>query len=114
MKLTTAALAALTGFSLCAASVTFAADASFVGKWKFNPEKSQLNGLTYSVKDAGDGQYAFSFGDDSETLSLDGKEHTTKFGNVMSIEPSGANAWKFLTKRDGKVVNEATWTVAED
>ena len=50
-----------------------AADDSFVGKWKMNPDKSQLNGLTYKIEDAGGGQYKFSFGDDVETLTLDGK-----------------------------------------
>jgi len=51
MKLITATLVAITGLGLCAAPVAFGDDNSFVGKWKFNPDKSQLNGLTYrSIK----------------------------------------------------------------
>ncbi len=114
MKLTTATLVALTGLGLCAVSLLYAAEASFVGKWKFNPEKSQLNGLTYKVEDAGNGQYKFVFGDDTETLGFDGKEHMTKYGSSWSITPSGSNAWKWVQKRDGKVTSDATWTVSAD
>ena len=109
-----AACAAFIGVGLCAFSLALAADASFVGKWKFNPDKSQLNGLTYQVEDAGGGQYAFVFGDDKETLGLDGKDHTTKYGNTWSITKTAPNAWHWVTKRNGKVVNDATWTVADD
>ena len=91
-----------------------AADDSFIGKWKFNPEKSQLNGLTYKVEDAGGGQYAFVFGDDKEILRLNGKEHATKYGDTWSITKTAANTWHWVTKRNGKVVNDATWTVAHD
>ncbi len=114
MKLPIAALVAFTGFSLCAASVASAADESFVGKWKMNPDKSQFNGLTYKVEDAGGGNYRFVFGDDVETLSLDGKEHVTKFGETWSITKTGPNAWKWTSKKDGKVTSDAMWTVSED
>ena len=63
MKFNIAALAVLTGFSICVSSA-LAADESFVGKWKFNPDTSQLNGLTYKVEEAGGDKYKFAFGDD--------------------------------------------------
>jgi len=90
-----------------------AADDSFIGKWKFNPDKSQLNGLIYKVDQSGTGQYKFTFGDDTETLTL-GKEHVTKYGNTWLITQSGPNAWKWVQKRDGKVTSDAMWTVSED
>ena len=114
MKLFTATLVVITGISLCAASFALGADDSFVGKWKFNPDKSQLAGLTYKVGEATPGQFTFTFGDDVETLSFDGKEHMTKFGNTWSITPNGSHAWKWVQKRDGKVTSDAVWTVAED
>jgi hypothetical protein len=110
MKLITLTLAAMTGLGLCAAPLVLAEDDSFVGKWKFNPDKSQLNGLTYKVEQAGNGQYTFSFGDDNETLTL-GKEHVTKYGNTWLITQSGPNAWKWVQKRNGKVFSDAMWTV---
>jgi hypothetical protein len=113
MKLITATLVAITGLGLCAAPLALGEDDSFVGKWKFNPDKSQLNGLTYKVGEAGADQYTFTFGDDIETLTL-GKEHVTKFGDTWLITQSGPNAWKWVQKRDGKVTSDAMWTVADD
>lgn len=114
MKLLIATFVAITGVGLCATPFALAADDSFVGKWKFNPEKSQLNGLTYQVEDAGNNQYKFIFGDDSETVSLDGKPHVTKYGNTWSVTKSGSNGWHWVTKRNGKTITDAMWTVSED
>ena len=114
MKLPIVTLAAIIGLGLCVAPLALAADDSFVGKWKFNPDKSQLNGLTYKVEDAGSNQYKFIFGDDTETVSLDGKPHITKYGETWSVTKSGPNAWHWVTKRNGKTTNDATWTASED
>jgi len=104
-------LIALLGFVSASA---LAADDSFVGKWKLNPDKSQFNGLTYQIEDAGGGQYRFIFGDDVETLTLDGKGHLTKFGDTWSIKATGPNSWESVTKRGGKVTNTSKWTISED
>jgi hypothetical protein len=88
MKLITLTLIALSGLGLCAAPLLLAEDDSFAGKWKFNPDKSQLNGLTYKVEEAGGDKYKFAFGDDSETITL-GKDHPTKYGNTWTITKSG-------------------------
>ena len=96
------------------AATSNAADDSMAGKWKFNPDKSQLNGLPYKIEDVGGGKYKFTFGEDSETLTLDGKEHTTKYGNVWTIKPAGTNSWDFTVKRDGKVTSKSKWTISDD
>src|SRR6185312_12437096 len=113
MKFFTATFVAITALGLCTASQALAEDNSFVGKWKFNPEKSQLNGLTYKVEQPAEGQFTFTFGDDTETFTV-GKEHTTKYGNTWMITKTGPNAWKWVQKRDGKLTSDATWTVSED
>jgi hypothetical protein len=96
-------------------SVTaLAADDPFVGKWKFDPEKSQMNGLDYKIEDAGNGQYKFSFGDDVEALTLDGKGHVTKYGDTWSIKATGPSSWESTTERDGKVTNKSKWVVSAD
>ena len=91
-----------------------AADDSFIGKWKFNPDKSQMNGLDYKIEDAGGGQYRFIFGDDVETLTLDGKGHVTKYGDTWSIKTNGPNSWESTNERDGKMTSKSKWTVSED
>jgi len=102
MKLITATLVAITGHSLCAAPLVLAQDDSFVGKWNFNPDKSQLNGLTYKVDQDGTGKYKFTFGDDTEMLTL-GKEHVTKYGNTWLITQSA----RTLTKVGAKARRES-------
>ena len=114
MKSLTATLIAIIGLSLCAASLALADNASFVGKWKLNPDKSQFNGLPYKIEDAGNGQYRFSFGDDVETLTLDGKGHVTKYGDTWSIKATGPNSWESMNKREGKVTAKSKWTISED
>lgn len=91
-----------------------AADDPFIGTWKFNADKSQLTGLDYKIEDAGGGQYRFIFGDDTETLTLDGKPHLTKFGDAWSIKTTGPSSWESTNERDGKVTNKSKWTISAD
>jgi hypothetical protein len=114
MKFVTVRFITIGLLTLFVAPLARAADDSFVGKWKFDPDKSQLSGLTYKVEDAGNGKYKFAFGDDVETVGFDGKEYPTKYGNTWSIKPAGANSWKWTIKRNGKLMSDATWTVSDD
>ena len=114
MKLIPATIVAMSALGLCAAPFAHAADDSFVGKWKLNPDKSQFNGLQYKIEDAGGGQYRFVFGEDVETVSLDGKGHVTKFGDTWSIKPTGPNNWESTIKRDGKVTTNSKWSISGD
>jgi hypothetical protein len=106
-------LAFLALLSLISTSALAAGD-SFVGKWKLNSDKSQFTGLPYIIEDAGGGRYRFNFGDDVETLPLDGKDHPTKYGNTWAITQTGPNKWKWTRKRDGKVIAISNWTVSEN
>lgn len=113
MKSLTTTLVTIIGLGLCAAPLALAKDDSFVGKWKLNPEKSTLNGLTYKVGDAGKDQMSFTFGDNTETVTL-GKPHKTKYGETWVVTKTGPKTWRWVQKRNGKVTSDATWTVAED
>src|SRR2546430_13144706 len=97
---TTRLLASVASLALVSA-VAFADDDSFVGKWKFNPDKSQLNGLTYKVDQDGTGKYKFTFGDDTEMLTL-GKEHVTKYGNTWLITQSARTLGSGCKSETGK------------
>ena len=101
--------------STCLAGATLlAADASFVGKWKLNPDKSKFSGLQEKIEDLGGDKFKFSFGDDTETIVMDGKEYPAKFGGMWSVKKEGPNSWKSVRTRDGKVTSTSTWTVSED
>jgi hypothetical protein len=108
-------LSVLFAFALSVISASaLAADDFFVGKWKFNPDKSQMNGLDYKIEDAGGGQYKFIFGDDVETMTFDGKGHVTKYGDTWSIKTTGPSSWDSTNEVDGKVTNKAKWTISAD
>ncbi len=101
--------------SFClAGSTLFAADASFVGTWKLNPGKSHFNGLQEKIEDMGGGKYQFAFGDDVQTITMDGKDHPTKYGDMWSVTKTGPNSWKSVHKRNGKVTSTATWTLSDN
>lgn len=106
-------LALLASVSLLAVSASAAND-SFVGKWKFDPNKSQLTGLQYKIADAGGGKYRFMFGDDVEVMTVDGKGHVTKFGDTWAIKPTGPNSWESTSSRDGKLTVKSAWTISKD
>jgi hypothetical protein len=101
--------------STCLAGTTLlAADASFVGKWKLNPDKSKYTGLQQKIEDLGGDKFKFTFGDDIETIVMDGKEYPTKYGGMWSVKKEGPNSWKSVRTRDGKVTSTSIWTVSED
>jgi hypothetical protein len=95
-------------------AAALAADDSLVGKWKLNPDKSQFTGMQYKIEDVGGNKYTFTFGDDIETIPLDGNDHLTKYGNTWAITKTGPNKWKWTRKRDGKIIAVSNWTVSED
>src|SRR6476619_78763 len=106
-------LACSTSLALVSATA-LAASSPFVGKWKFDPNKSQFTGLQYKIEDAGGGKYRFVFGDDVETLGIDGKGHLTKFGDTWAIKPTGPNTWESTTTREGKLTTRSMWTISKD
>ena len=89
-----------------------AADDSFTGKWKLNPDKSQFTGLNFKFEDMGGGKYSFAFGDDVETLVPDGEDHLTKSGITWAFTQTG------LTNGNGRenamAVIAVQLTVSED
>jgi hypothetical protein len=72
-------------------ATAIAADDSFVGRWKLDLDKSQFTGLTYKIEDLGGDKYSLAFGDDVETVALDGKDYPTKYGNTWAIAKTGPN-----------------------
>lgn len=100
---------------VCLGTITlWAADNTFVGKWKLNPEKSQLTDQM-KVASLGSNKYAFDFGGGyAVTVVADGTDQPAKFGTTMSVAIEGPNTWKFVGKKDGRVRSSATWTLSED
>ena len=92
----------------------WAADNSFVGKWKLNPEKSILHD-EMKVASAGANRYAFDFGGgDPEYIVVDGTDQSSLDGSTLAVTSEGSHTWKVVRKKDGRTQILAIWTLSQD
>jgi hypothetical protein len=91
-----------------------AADDPFCGTWKLNKDKSQVVGLREEITDVGNNTYKFKFGDDTQTIVLDGKQHPSKYGGTWSVKQDGPKQWTMVMEHGGKVDRTETWTLSDD
>ncbi len=101
-------------FACLLAGTVWAADDPFCGKWKLNVEKSNFAGEQTKIEDLGGNKYKWTSGNVSDTITADGSDQPVRFGRTISIAPEGANNWKMVIKKDGKVLSSMTHTVSED
>lgn len=91
-----------------------AANDPFVGKWKYNPDKSTVVGQRIKVEDLGANKYKFDDGAVVEVIVADGTDQPMEFGGTASLLKTGENTWKTVGKRDGRVLSESTMTLSPD
>lgn len=106
--------AAAAGALLTGGAPLQAAEDPFVGRWKFNLAKSTVTGFQLKIEDAGNGQFTFTFGDDVDTLIIDGQEHPTRYGSRRTITQVGPRHWQSVYRREGTVTGTDEWSVSED
>src|ERR1035441_4302901 len=102
---------ALAAFSAAALS---AATDPFVGTWRLNPAKSKFSGEQIKIDDLGQNRYKIIGGVDSDTITADGTDQPVHYGRTEAITKQGANVWKIVVKKDGKVLSTGTWTLSGD
>jgi hypothetical protein len=110
MKQLTCALALTT----LLAGVLWAKDDPFCGKWKLNKDKSKIAGEQMKIEDLGDNKLKFTFGEESDTVTVDGTDQPIHYGNTMSLAKEGPNSLKMVIKKDGKVLASMTHTLSDD
>lgn len=101
-------------FACLLAGHLWAANDPFVGKWKLNASKSSFTGMQMKIEDMGGSKYKITSGGTSDTITADGTDQLASDGNTVSIAPDGANAWKMVVKRNGKVLSSMTHTLSAD
>jgi hypothetical protein len=108
----------MTKLKFAASMILFAAGLSaatdpFVGKWKWNAEKSPQPKSTYSIKEAGDNRYTITFNGYSETLKADGVQTPSPDGGgSMSLKKVDDHKWEVVRIQGSKYV--ATDTISPD
>jgi hypothetical protein len=90
-----------------------AADGSFVGKWKLNPEKSTTHDQM-KVTSAGTNRYAFDFGGGPEFIVVNGTDQPGLEGSTLAVSVEAPRVWKVVRKQNGRMQISAIWTLSPD
>jgi hypothetical protein len=94
-------------FALTLAAATLAAaDASYVGKWKLNPAKSDFGSTTITYAQLPSGEMQATVDGQSYKFKMDGKDYPDPFGDTAAWKSIDAGSWQTTWKVNGKV----TWT----
>jgi hypothetical protein len=102
------------GLACLLAGTLWASDDPFCGKWKLNMEKSKFVGEQIHIQDLGGNRYKWTVGDLSDTITYDGTDQPSQFGQTVSVAPEGPNNWKMVIKKDGRVISSMTHTISAD
>ena len=89
------------------AGVLAAADSPFVGKWKLNPAKSQLAGITTTYEQLPSGEIMTTSGGQSYKFKMDGKDYPAPFGSTIAWKQIDSNTWESTTKNPGMQTTNA-------
>jgi len=86
-------------------TVTTAADAPYIGKWKVNAAKSQMTGEAISIEklSSGDMQYHYDVEGFAYNFNLDGKEYPLPDGGTTSWAAIDAKTWQVTNRRNGRI-----------
>jgi hypothetical protein len=74
--------------------VLSAADAPYIGKWKMNPDKSDLKGTTITYSQAPDGMMEVNADGMTYKFKADGKSYPAFFGVNVVWKQLDANTWQ--------------------
>ena len=90
-----------------------AANGSFVGKWKLNPEKSTMHDQM-KVTSAGTNRYAFDFGGGAEFILANGTDQPGLEGTTLAVTAEAPRIWRVVRKKNGRMEISAIWTLSPD
>jgi hypothetical protein len=96
-----------------ATTALHAMSASFIGKWRLNPEKSTMHDQM-KVTAAGANRYAFDFGGGPEFIVIDGTDQPGLDGSTLAVTPQAPHVWRVVRKKDGRMQISAIWTLSPD
>jgi len=115
MKSTTGSLATIVIICAAVASLSRAADESFIGKWKLSLSKSKLADQM-TIAPAGANWYTLTFAGagETETLVADGTDQPGIGGSTISITIEALGNWKIVRKQGGRTVLTANWKLSDD
>ena len=100
-------------FACLIAAAARAAEDPFVGEWKLNPSKSTLIDVM-NVQSVGGNKYVFDLGAGPESVAVNGTDQPAAGGTRLAVTPEGANSWKVVRKKEGRMLLTASWALSKD
>ena len=100
-------------FACLIAGAASAANDPFVGEWRLNPSKSTIVDVM-KMQSAGGNKYVLDLGGGPEAIAVDGTEQPGVGGTMLSVAPEGADSWKVVRRKDGRMLLTANWTLSKD
>jgi hypothetical protein len=100
-------------FACLTAGAASAANDPFVGEWKLNPSKSTLIDVM-KVESVGGNKYVLDLGGGPEAIAADGTEQPGAGGTMLSVTVEGADSWKVVRRKEGRMLLTANWTLSKD
>jgi len=85
----------------------------FVGKWKFNPDKSILID-EMRVELTGLNKYALNFGGGVENVVADGTAQPGLDGTTVSVTIDAPDSWKIVRRLNGRLLVTGEWKLSAD
>jgi hypothetical protein len=96
-------LAIVIGLMAAGSTSALAADASYVGKWKFNASRSQVTGQTVVIEKTPSGSMRYEAAGFVYTFNVDGKEYPMPDSGTTSWKAIDAKTWDVTNRRNGKI-----------
>lgn len=101
--------------AIVAAATMAAADlTAFNGTWKFNPQRSKLEGETVTFRQGADGMIVQSDGTFETKFRIDGKDYPSPMGYTVAWSEAGRNAWTTVVKLNGKPLFTSRTEISSD
>ncbi len=102
------------GIFVFTALAVAAAEPSYMGKWKFNPARSDLGQISVTYQQTAPGEMKFTVDNQSYTFKMDGKEYPAIFGTTAAWKQINDHTWETTNKLKGEVTGIDTTTLSAD
>jgi len=99
---------------LLAAGAAIAAEPPYAGRWKMNPEKSNLAGTTVTYTQLPSGEMQFSGEGVTFRFKIDGNDYPDGMGDTGAWTSTGDKSWQTVWKLNGKTLSTDAVTLSDD
>lgn len=101
----------LVPLTLAASTALAAADLSYAGKWKLNPDKIELTGTTMTFESLPSAEWQSSASGVTYRFKMDEKEYPTGMGDTATWKVLSAETWQIIWKSSGGILSTYTLKV---